>query len=135
MRLKKMFSSVLKKEPPCGSVMKVESSKSGQKQTLKVTPKATQKHPFYPELSCQNVIIADNTGFKRTLNQLFGAKRSQVQILSPRPKTGCECPFMSGFFLRFAQIRWIILDIGQFRIHPDSNGFCRICVHFVCFSV
>ena len=87
---------------------------------------APQKQPklshFYPKQSSQNQTEQDSTGFKPTLTRPFGTKRSQVQILSPRPKTGQESPFLSGFFLPFAQNHRILTDSGHFgcnRIATD----------------
>ena len=41
---------------------------------------------FHPNKSCQRRNQTDKQGFKSPTRSEFGTKRSQVQILSPRPK-------------------------------------------------
>ena len=41
---------------------------------------------FHPNKSCRRRNQMDKQGFKSTTRSEFGVKRSQVQILSPRPK-------------------------------------------------
>ena len=109
-----------------GSVQRRQYSReTGQKLTGLAPGKQPKLSHFYPKQSCQGRSKPDNTGFKWTLNQPFGTKRSQVQILSPRPKTGQESPFLSGIFLRFAQNYRILADSGHFgcnRIATDIVG-------------
>ena len=70
-----------------GSVQRRQyPQETGQKQTGQAPQKQPKLSHFYPKLSCQNQSEQDSTGFNPTLTRPFGTKRSQVQILSPRPQ-------------------------------------------------
>ena len=77
---------------------------------FKPSQPAPQKQPklshFYPKLSCQNQSEHDSAGFNPTLTRPFGTQRSQVQILSPRPKARSPGnPVFSGILAFFMPLK------------------------------
>ena len=86
------------------------------------TPKQLKLWRFYPKISCQGRSKPDNTGFKWTLNQPFGTKRSQVQILSPRPSV----PTLgtASELVRYDRLTFLYANPGP--MPPFSPVFRRI---------
>ena len=60
---------------------------------------------FHPSKSCRGRIQTDKQGFKSPTRSEFGTKRSQVQILSPRPENGRKSQDFRFFLMQFAQRR------------------------------
>ena len=58
---------------------------------------------FHPNKSCQRRNQTDKQGFKSPARSDFGTKRSQVQILSPRPEKAGNRKVSGSFFIQFAQ--------------------------------